>query len=96
LQQIYNHPPAIPEAVASALPHDALLTRRQLADESARAGFPIAKATLDSMASRGTGPTFRRYGRACLYMWGDFLEWVSSRTTVGASTSAHRAQREAA
>ncbi|MFO1124006.1 MAG: hypothetical protein U1E25_01085 [Methylocystis sp.] len=85
----------IPPSLASLLPADTLLTRRQLAVESSKIGVPVAESSLASMASRGTGPTFCRYGRAVRYRWGDFLSWAASRTTVGVSTSEHRAKAAA-
>ncbi|GLI92987.1 helix-turn-helix transcriptional regulator [Methylocystis echinoides] len=86
---------SIPPSLASLLPADTLLTRRELAEASSKAGLPVAEASLASMATRGTGPTFCRYGRAVRYRWGDFLSWAASRTTVGASTSEHRAKAAA-
>ena len=41
-----------------------------------RPGFPVAHATLETKASRGGGPPFRRFGRKPLYEWGPTLEWA--------------------
>jgi hypothetical protein len=86
---------AVLASLAGSLSPDTLLTRRQLAVESSKIGVPVAESSLASMATRGTGPTFCRYGRAVRYRWGDFLSWAASRTTVGASTSEHRAKAAA-
>lgn len=48
------------------------LTRRNGAAALTEAGFPTAPATLATLASRGGGPVYRRYG-------GDLLEWAQSR-----------------
>lgn len=87
---------SIMTALSAMLPGDTLLSRRELAEASSKAGLPVAEASLANMASRGVGPRFIRYGRAVRYRWGDFLTWAAARSTVGTSTSAHRAQREAA
>lgn len=86
---------AVLAALSGSLPPDTLLTRRQLAVESSKIGVPVAESSLASMATRGTGPTFCRYGRAVRYRWGDFLSWAASRTTIGVSTSEHRAKAAA-
>jgi hypothetical protein len=52
---------AVPATLAASLPPDTLLTRRQLAAESSKLGFPVAESSLASMASRGTGPAFVKY-----------------------------------
>jgi hypothetical protein len=58
---------------------DTLLTRRAVAVALTAAGYPVARATLATLASRGGGPTFRRFGRVPLYRWGDALVWAQSR-----------------
>ena len=58
---------------------DALLTRRDAAAALTAAGYPVARATLATRASRGGGPLFRRFGRVPLYRWGDLLTWAESR-----------------
>ena len=40
-------------------------------------GFPVARTTLDTMATRGGGPPFKRFGtKVVLYRWGDVKEWA--------------------
>ena len=59
--------------------HDALLNRADTATALTAAGFPIAKGTLATQATRGGGPPYRLFGRLPLYRWGDALAWAESR-----------------
>jgi hypothetical protein len=68
------------------------LDRKTLALTLTAAGFPISHATLATLASRGGGPAFQRWGKKPLYSWGAALEWAEGR--LGApvrSTSEARA-----
>jgi hypothetical protein len=56
-----------------------LLRRGDAARALKEAGFPIARATLATLASRGGGPSFQRFGRVPLYRWGNLLSWARSR-----------------
>jgi hypothetical protein len=56
-----------------------LLTRTAAATALTDAGYPTSPATLATKASRGGGPSFRRYGRVPLYSWRDLIEWAQSR-----------------
>jgi hypothetical protein len=69
--------------MASPIPDDpgALLTRAQTGAALRAKGFPIADKTLATMASRGGGPPFQRFGRVPLYIWADTLIWARSRLT---------------
>jgi hypothetical protein len=58
---------------------DALLTRVETAEALTEEGFPIRPSTLATMATRGGGPPFRRFGRVPLYLWAESLEWAQSR-----------------
>ena len=60
----------------------AMLRRKALADALTNAGFPIAAATLATMATRGGGPPFRLFGRIPIYRWSDALEWAQARLSV--------------
>ena len=50
-----------------------------MAEALTEAGYPTAEATLATLACRGGGPKFRKYGRYPVYHWGDALEWARSR-----------------
>jgi hypothetical protein len=58
---------------------DALLTRQQTAAALTAAGFPIAVSTLSTMATRGGGPEYRKFGPKVLYLWGPTLQWALAR-----------------
>jgi hypothetical protein len=60
---------------------DVLLDRRALAEALTEEGYKTSPATLATLACRGGGPPFRKYGRRPIYRWGDGLEWAQSRTT---------------
>jgi hypothetical protein len=82
-------------ALEALLDRGTILTRRQLAEKSEQANVPVAESSLASMASRGNGPTFTKYGNRSLYRWGDYVDWVASKSTVARSTSEHRAKAAA-
>ena len=61
-------------------PHpDALLRRADAAKALTEAGYPTPKATLATLACRGGGPAFHRYGKIPLYRWRDALAWAKAR-----------------
>jgi hypothetical protein len=67
---------------------EALLTREATAEALTAAGYPTARTTLATKASRGGGPRFRKYGPRPLYRWGDALEWARAKLgPVVSSTS---------
>jgi hypothetical protein len=57
----------------SPLPMDIFLRPR---DVAARTGYSVA--TLARWRCNGEGPAFRKVNRACVYRWGDVLEWLGS------------------
>jgi hypothetical protein len=70
---------------------DALLNRAAAAAALTEAGYPVAKATLATRATRGGGPAYRLFGRKPLYRWGDLLAWAqNSCTEPRRNTSEHR------
>lgn len=76
---------------------DTLLPRKQAAAALTDAGYPIAAGTLDTKASRGNGPPYRRFGKRALYRWGDLLAWAESCLTPPCRSAAQaRAQFPAA
>jgi hypothetical protein len=79
---------AIPEDL------DAQLRRDATAKALTEAGFPISAPTLATLACRGGGPKYRKFGKYPVYRWGDSLEWARSRLgPVVSSTSELDAQR---
>lgn len=70
---------------------DIRLRRAETAAALTAAGFPISKATLATLAVRGGGPNFQRFGRVPLYRWGDALAWAHGRMTPPAATTAEHA-----
>lgn len=59
-----------------------LLTREAAAAALTAAGYPISAATLATKATRGGGPTYRKFSGRALYCWADLLAWVESRTSA--------------
>jgi hypothetical protein len=60
----------------------ALLSREATARALTNEGYPIAAATLRTMACRGGGPACRRFGRVAVYRWSDALAWAESRLSA--------------
>ena len=56
-----------------------VLTRTEAAKVLTESGFPTSPDTLASLASRGGGPPFRKYGRLPLYTTKDLLDWAETR-----------------
>lgn len=68
--------------IAIPIDCDTLLARDQAAAALTAAGFPVSKATLATMASRGHGPIYRRFGPRALYRWGDLITWAEGRLSA--------------
>lgn len=68
----------------SVIPTDlnALLPRDITATALTEAGYPISKATLATMASRGGGPPFQMWGPRVIYRWGTSLAWAQARLSA--------------
>lgn len=66
---------------------ETILTRRETAEALSAAGFPISKATLDTYATRGGGPLYRKFGKKPLYRWADALDWAMSRMSAPVSST---------
>ncbi|MBB3394469.1 helix-turn-helix domain-containing protein [Rhizobium sp. BK060] len=58
-----------------------LLRRVDAAAALKSAGYPISATTLATMASRGDGPRFKRFGRIPLYRTEDLMEWAERRSS---------------
>jgi hypothetical protein len=66
---------------------DAKLGRKETAEALSQFGYPIAEATLASMASRGGGPLFSKFGSRVVYRWSDALSWAETRLSRPVSTT---------
>jgi hypothetical protein len=67
-------------AMTTAIPDlDTLLSRHAVSKALEDRGFPVPPATLATMASRGGGPPFHRFGTRVLYRWGPALAWAQAR-----------------
>ena len=65
------------QKISQDLDQDTLLTRAATARALTEAGFPIAPATLASMASRTGGPPFHQFGGIkALVPWETSLAWA--------------------
>lgn len=53
-------------------------------------GFPVTSATLATMATRGRGPPFFKFGRYALYSEADLLRWAAERLGASAATATER------
>ncbi len=53
--------------------------RRQLSATFKRIGLNISPSTLSTMATRGGGPPFLKWGPRVVYRWEDALEWAEGR-----------------
>jgi hypothetical protein len=58
---------------------NAWLARSAAAAALRATGYPISSDTLATMASRGGGPQFSKWGSRALYRWRDLLEWAETR-----------------
>src|SRR5262249_13292933 len=64
------------------------LMRIPLAEKLRKVGFPITAKTLATMATRGGGPPYYKFGPRVLYRWSDALRWAQNRLSAArASTS---------
>jgi hypothetical protein len=56
-----------------------LLRRPDCAKALTETGYPVRPKTLSTLATRGGGPPYHRFGRAVLYRWSDALAWAEGR-----------------
>src|SRR5579872_1783745 len=66
---------------------DAKLGRKEAAEALASLGYRIAEATLASMATRGGGPLFSKFGARVVYKWADVISWAEKRLTRPVTTT---------
>lgn len=83
----------VKEVMMFDLNPDSFLTRDKAALALSERGFPISKNTLSTLASRGNGPSYRRFGRRVLYRLDDLVSWANARCSASrTSTSEFDAQ----
>jgi hypothetical protein len=70
-------------------------TRKDAAALLTQWGYPTAKATLNTLATRGGGPRFSRWGRTPLYSESDLRDWVRQHLTPAVSSTAEFSNRAA-
>lgn len=74
---------ALMETAAMPAPEpDALLLRAQAAQALTEAGYPTSRHTLSTMAVRGGGPLYRKFGLRPIYRWSDLLSWAEGKTSA--------------
>jgi len=66
---------------ARDLPDDTLLLRAPFAGALTELGYKISAATLSTMATRGGGPAFSKWGTRAVYHWGTGKRWAESKLT---------------
>ena len=59
--------------------HRKKLRRKEFAAALTNEGYKIAPATLSTLASRGGGPPFRKFGRYPIYDFEEGLDWARNR-----------------
>ncbi len=69
---------------------DALLDRKSAAARLGEMGFPISPSTLSTMATRGGGPAYRRFGARALYSESDLIAWARGRLTPPRRSTSER------
>ena len=57
-------------------------------DALTSAGYPTRASTLATMAVRGGGPPFRKFGSAVVYKWSEGLSWARGRLSAPVTSTA--------
>jgi hypothetical protein len=58
---------------------DTWLTRADTGENLRKHRFRISNQTLRTLACKGGGPPYRKWGRLTMYRWGDVVEWAQNR-----------------
>lgn len=66
---------------------DTLLGRVQAAKALTEAGYPTSPSTLSTMATRGGGPPYCKWGPRAMYRWGSSLSWAQNRLSAPRRTT---------
>jgi hypothetical protein len=68
---------------AGEIDPDTKLDRAQTASALSARGYKTAESTLASLATRGGGPPYAKFGGShVLYRWGDSLGWAQKRLSA--------------
>lgn len=67
--------------------HPEYLTRTEASDYLHSKGYPVAKGTLQKLASVGGGPIYHRFGHRALYKAESLIAWAQSRLSKPISST---------
>jgi hypothetical protein len=81
---------------AAPIDPEARLDRKQTAAALTERGYKIAPATLATLASRGGGPPFSKFGPYASYRWGSSLSWAQERMSAPVNRASELAARSKA
>jgi hypothetical protein len=64
-----------------------VMTRAEAVKALSELGFPTTIETLATLACKGGGPVFRKFGRVPLYTMEDLMAWAESRMSPRMSSN---------
>jgi hypothetical protein len=68
---------------------DTYLPREKVPDALERElGLHTTKTSLATMATRGGGPKFRKFGPRAVYRWGDVVAWAEAKLSAPRGSTA--------
>jgi hypothetical protein len=70
------------------------LSRVEAAEALSRAGYKISPCTLATLASRGGGPPYAKFGTKPIYTLAELLAWAEGRVSQPCKRSYAEAERE--
>jgi hypothetical protein len=74
----------------------ARLSRRATAEALTKVGYPLTYSSLCTLATKGEGPLFDKFGPHAVHEWGDALAWAQARAKGKRSSSSEGRSQEAA
>jgi hypothetical protein len=66
---------------------DTRLRGPSAASALSEAGYQISPTTLATLATRGGGPRFQKWGRYPIYEWRDLVAWAEARLSAPISST---------
>lgn len=81
----------VPEAPTATLNGKKYLLPQQASEFLAGIGLPLARASLDTMVTRGGGPAYFKWGSRRLYEEGDLIAWAAARLGKSRASSSEAA-----